>query len=736
MSDRNLHVIESEYSQRLSSELAGKSSSGEDVATRDYHEFKKTYLPKPLSYYEKLCQFSEKFFPVEPDKKKVPELKEAIAACHLNTTPVGVYSASFVFPLIIIFSSILIFFLFPLLAGGIGNMFFVMFSLLIGLLLFVFLQKLPFTLANQWRLKASNQMVLAVFYMVTYMRHTSNLELAINFAAEHLAPPLSLDLRKVVWDIETQKYDSIKDSLNMYLSTWKTTNLEFVESVNLIESSLYETDHSRRLTLLDKSLEVMLSETYNKMLRYAHGLKGPLVTLNMLGVVLPILTLVILPLVVSFMDGFEWYHLFALYNVLLPLLVYYIGTTILSTRPGGSSNEDVLKKNPRLKDHQKLTVALGKQTVSIQPGAVAFLVLIVFLVIGFFPLLYAQMGFSDIGFYQGDFSVEFGSLDGVERTNILHSFLDYREVDPNLPGFTIGPFGLGALLLSIFVPLGIGLAIGLYYKLKSNNLLKIRKEAKELEFEFSSALFQLANRIGDGAPAEIAFGKVSEVMKGTKSGKFFTLVHVNITRMGFSVEKAIFDKDRGALRYFPSDIIESAMKVLVEASRKGPLVTSQALGNVADYIQRIHSVDERLNDLLGDVVSSMRSQAMFLTPVISGVVIGITSLITNIIGSLTDRVSSFAAGQQQNVQGSGILDMFGVGIPTYFFQIVVGLYLVQLAYILAIISNGVENGPDPIGEHESIGSIVTKSVMLYAVLAFILIIVFNVVAGGFITRTT
>jgi hypothetical protein len=76
--------------------------------------------------------------------------------------------------------------------------------------------------------------------------------------------------------------------------------------------------------------------------------------------------------------------------------------------------------------------------------------------------------------------------------------------------------------------------------------------------------------------------------------------------------------------------------------------------------------------------------------------------------------------------------MFGVGIPTYHFQIVVGLYVVQLALILSIISNGVENGPDTIGEEYSIGSNLTKSVVLYGIIAFILIIVFNVVAGQMI----
>jgi len=47
-------------------------------------------------------------------------------------------------------------------------------------------------------------MVLCIFYVVTYMRHTSNLELAVEFASQHLSAPLNLDLRKVLWDVETE----------------------------------------------------------------------------------------------------------------------------------------------------------------------------------------------------------------------------------------------------------------------------------------------------------------------------------------------------------------------------------------------------------------------------------------------------------------------------------------------------------------------------------------------------
>ena len=62
------------------------------------------------------------------------------------------------------------------------SFFVVLFFVILGVSIIGPLSKLPNFLANTWRLKSSNQMVLCIFYVVTYMRHISNLELAIDIS--------------------------------------------------------------------------------------------------------------------------------------------------------------------------------------------------------------------------------------------------------------------------------------------------------------------------------------------------------------------------------------------------------------------------------------------------------------------------------------------------------------------------------------------------------------------------
>ncbi|MBS3131354.1 hypothetical protein J4212_02890 [Candidatus Woesearchaeota archaeon] len=671
---RNLVEI---YRQNIERELGTKAAKSENISSKEYLEFKKQYMPKHLSLYEKLCNFSEKIIKISPDRKKAPLIQENIDISHLNVTPTGVISFAYLAPLVIVFFGVL--FSFALLQ----SMFFVMFFLLFGLAIIRPLSKFPEYTANGWRLKASNQMVLCVFYMVTYMRHTSNLENAIRFASDHLAPPLSLDLKKVMWDVETEKYSSVKESMDLYLETWKKWNLEFIEAFHLIESSLYEGSESRRLSALDKSLDVILDETYEKMLHYAHNLQSPITMLHMLGIILPILGLVILPLVVSFMDGAKWYHIAIIYNVTLPIAVYFMGKNILNSRPTGYGENDISEENPELKKYKNIIINLGGSEIKINPIVFSVTLGIFLLVIGLSPLILHSIGANDVPFGGEDLNSPCGGK---------FCLLEYRYSKDG--GTLLGPYGLGAAILSLAIPLALGLSVGLFYKLRSKNIIKIRERSKKLEEEFANALFQLGNRLGDGLPAEIAFDKVANVMEGTVSGSFFELVGSNIRRLGMSVQSAIFDPSHGALVRFPSNLIESSMKVLTQSLKKGPIIAAQALTNVSRYIKEIHRVNERLKDLMADIISSMKSQIKFLTPAIAGIVIGITSMITTVLGKLGQQIGQVTSQGGAEGANVGLVSLFGEGIPTYYFQIVVGVYVVQITYILTILANGIENGSD------------------------------------------
>ncbi|MEK6974209.1 MAG: hypothetical protein AABW41_03175 [Nanoarchaeota archaeon] len=707
INDKEIEDILNKYRDQLKTKI-GKTNNNEYMPNRDfsreYITFRKELLGNNISVYERLCNLSEKIIKVDPDKKESPKLKKSIEAAHLNITTTGTSSfATLIGFMIFVFGVVfgvmqyfttksLVTILLPLLI------------MLFGVVIIKPITRIPNYMASRWRLKASNQMVLCILYVVMYMRHTSNLEHALKFAIDHIQEPLNLDLRKVFFDVENGKYPTLKESLDNYLESWREYNLEFVNSFHLIEGSLYEPNEARRIEILDKSLELILNGTYEKMLHYAQNLKNPITMIHMLGVVLPILGLVILPLVSSFIKqvpvSSKIIFLIILYNIFLPVIVFVLGTNVLSKRPTGYGTSIV-----NLKTKGNFYTAL--------------IVTLLFIFIGLMPL------FLHLISNQADFEL-----------GIFGKFLDYKCGNENCSG----PYGTGALLFSLFIPLGIAFGLSIYFNSKSKQAIKIMDETKTLEQEFSGSLFQLGNRIGDGVPAEIAIENISDNMKGTATGNFFRIVAQNIRNLGQSVEEAIFNLKNGAILKYQSPLVESSMEVLVESSRKGPQIVARSLISISNYIGQIHSVNERLKDLLSDVMSSMRSQISFLAPVIAAIVVGIASMIVSVIGKLGELVESANLSGNGDIPTggldaiSGFLSIYDT-IPSFFFQVIIGIYVVEIVYVLTVLANGIENGADKINEQYLLGKNLQMSTLLYFGIALIVILIFNALASLVLTTT-
>src|SRR3989338_4148470 len=508
MPREDINEILNKYRKKVGDHIDEESegqviSQDSDSFSKEYQTFREEVISDQASSYERWCNAAENIFHLKPQDKIINELQEAIDAAHLKINPSGAASLAALVSLLFIFGGMILCGLIFLLTEELPIFTLLMF-LILGLGSLLYLNKMPIYLATKWRLKASNQMVLAILYVVIYMRHTSNLEHAIKFAAQHIDSPLSLDLRKIFWDVETGKYPTIKESLDNYLESWRHYNLEFVTAFHLIESSLYEPTQSRRSDLLDKALNVILEGTYEKMLHYAQDVKGPITTLHMLGVILPILGLVVFPLVGSFLQGLvKWYHLAFLYNIILPVMVFSLGMNILSKRPTGYGQSKVAERV-----YQK----------GFDPFWLCFFIATLLIVIGFLPIMFKWV--TPPTFLENQKC----AVGDIDLGDSLGCFFGYFEFG----GKAFGPFGIGALILSFFIPAGVAIGFGYYNKLKSKKVIELRNETKTLESEFASTLFQLGNRIGDGIPTELAFNKVAHTMEGTPPGNFFSLVDATL----------------------------------------------------------------------------------------------------------------------------------------------------------------------------------------------------------------
>ena len=648
-------------------EKANQPEAAEEFTSKEF----KTFIAKKTvatGVYERLCQISGKIFKMAVPRDQKKEYDEILQSFDMDITAEDTQSFAI---LELLFS--MIFGVVILLV----SMLFGIVMISVGFFGFLYFRNYPARLVAIRRAKASTEIILAVLYIVIYMKTVSNLESAIRFAAENLEGPLSGDLKKILWDVETKKYADVQEALNMYLQQWKKYNEAFVDSIYLIETSLVQTSEDRRVGMLEQALKRILDGTYETMVHYVNDLRTPISAVFMLGITLPIMGLVMLPLIGAFMAGaVNPETLFIFYDVVLPLAVVAIIMQILSTRPTAFPQID-LSHHPLVppEDHFEF---MGRYIHAAIPAVIVFIILV--------------------------------------SPYIWYAFALQSSANPNE----------NDILFSLFVILAMGASISLYAKLASGVRVKIREQVKAVEKDFSYAVFQIGNRLSEGVPAEIAMLKTAQIMKGSNISNFIKQIADNMAKLGLDLRRAIFDPKYGAILLYPSSMIRSVMKIFIQSTRESQEIAAASLTHISNYLMSVHNIEEKIKDVLSETLSTLKFQSSFIAPLISGIIVGLTSMILIILATLGQKISALttagASGAGGFGGGAGGLAAFGFfelsnTIPLPVFQLIVGIYLVEIVIISTMLASKIEYGDDKIQELDSISKDLIIAIIIYFVIA-------------------
>lgn len=175
------------------------------------------------------------------------------------------------------------------------------------------------------------------------------------------------------------------------------------------------------------------------------------------------------------------------------------------------------------------------------------------------------------------------------------------------------------------------------------------------------------------------------------------------------------------------------MRILVEGVKKGLNVAAESLMSISEYIGNIQKINERLKDLLAEVVSDMKSNMTFLAPLLSGIIIGLAAMITAILSKFKDMMD---LGQAETTVGGfasvgAITKLFNVVdmIPPYFMQIAIGIYLVEIVFILTSTLITIDSGEDKLKQTYEIAKNLIKGMTLYLITALISILALSALSS-------
>ena len=615
------------------------------------------------SIYEKLCNFSRKLVEIEPSDEKRKDMQRAINFAHLEITPEGAYSFALLSGMGLAILSLI------LLVIGISGMVFTAFLMFLSIVAIYLLVEFPESQARLFRVKASNEIILAVIYIVIYMRFTPNLEGAIRFAAKHLEGPLSLDFKKLLWDVETRNYNSMDAALVDYMEKWKD-NESFVETFEIIKNSMEQAEEKRR-SMLDEAVNTMMTGSRKRMEQYSNKLELPIMVIHALGIMLPIMVLVMFPMIILLMkESVKPAFLVIGYNIILPIVIYLVSKRTLEYRPVGFSSRDI-SDHPEYTEHGKISL-WGKDR-KIWP--VSVIISTVIILLGFFI-----MGSAGEGMF-------------------------------------------AQLSTSLIITWGIALGPVSYFFMDLKDKEGIRERLETLESEFSETLFSLGNRLSLGKPIEGAMKDAAKKNEELEISNLFKKTLRNIEDGGMSLKNALFDKDFGSAWEYPSNLIHSVLKVIIRSADKDIEIASLTSISISKYIKRMKSVEDDLKDSLSSETTSMEFLGSFLGPLIAGISVTMAAIMMSIFQEMGAQLENIqAADGTAGVAGMG-LDGLMIGgwgsmqevFPISWFQIVVGIYVIQVSYLLSMLSSGVENGPnDKVAKRKTAAVIILIGILVYS----------------------
>lgn len=651
------------------------------ITSREYKIFRE-HENKGLSWYESSANLSAKALKVRPSKTAAKKLQSAITFTGLRITPTGVYSSALLAVVISVFL-------------GIGLMIMTGLSFTLPLLVVIagvgfgyYLLKYPENQVKMMRVKASSQVVLAILYMVVSMRMSPNLERALKFAAGNISGELAWDMRRLVWDIMMRKYNSAEEALSDYIVKWKPENEEFSEALRLIRDSQYQTP-ARAESTLDEALEVILEGTKTRMKYYTQDLRLPVMVIHMMGIILPVLGTIMAPMAAVFLgDVLRPEYFFVGYDIALPLFILWFINNTLKKRPVTISEIDITDA-PGIPPKGTFLIGGRKGARTAIPALpIALLIGLAFLLL---PIFYFSQTPEML------LPVEGAVTKGAQ-------------------------FPVEALFMSILITVGVGIALASYFILTNMQSVKKQAEIEATEGQLELALFSLGNRIGAGVPVELALEKAIPDIKDKEIADLYKIAVRNIKVGGMTLEDAFFDKKYGAVRKYPSKLIRNIVYAVVDTAKKGVGYTSESMMTISKYMKNVRETQDYIREILSDTTSSMKFQAYMLTPIITGLIVSMSQIIVQVLSTLGQRLASSGLGGGTGPLGGVGTNLFGdvdKAIPPAIFQLIVGIYLIEVIVILAIFLTKISHGENKVVQWMSAGRMLIIGLVMYAIVALI-----------------
>ena len=645
------------------------------AVSRDYVKYLEAEIKKENpTWFEKTCNTFGRLFTIHVSKETEKKVSEQLEFTQTKVKVSNVYSTAILFAILAVVFSVPLFLLHQSLFG--------MLTFAFGMSAAYYISIYPALNVKYYRIRASSDLVLSVLYMVISLRIVPSLENALLFAAMNISGPVGRSLKKIAWDLEIGKVESGDKALEYYSNFWRQENEEFSEAIDIIRTSAIKSGEERN-KMYEEAITILLDRNMERMKKYSTQLSTPVTLINYVGVMLPVLTIILFPIMTIFLtQAIKPTLLVIAYDVILPLVVYWLMQQTLMTRPFSFAAIDI-SKHP---DAHK---------------------------VGFYRLKTGKKKFIDIPLIF--VAPVIGGL--ISALGIL------------MIAATKEPVSIFKVLGGLIFTWGIAASIVIYSYFSYRKNIDIKNDVKRTEGEFTEALYEFGIILNSGYSVETSLEKLLSKIKNLKISNLFSMALDRIKKFGLTLERAIFDKELGVIIYYPSQLIFNILRILTESLQKGSSATAVAMMSISKYLKSVNKVEDYMRDMLQESTSEMGFMLTIMVPVACAITIALAALMTNTVYQLSTVFASLT-GLTDSVPFSspttlGILVDIKNVIPIEWFTVIVGVYMIEIVFVLANYLSALQYGEDKLEKFKLLANGTFRSMLFLTIISLFVYVAFS-----------
>lgn len=595
-----------------------------------------------------------KNFKIIPNVKSMDEKFELI---NYEYTSSEVLSGIFIVLIVSLFLS-LIFFLIPLI-----SYIFLFFGLVIAIGAFLWANSINY---SQSVLKFREEMLQALLEIVSYVSLNTSIESAIEQTAPNLTGVLGKQFRDILSKIRTKKHSDIGSAFEEYIPIWLKINPDFVKGINLIQTAAIAPE-SERENILNEVIETVILSYYDSGKRLTEKLSNNTKALISIGVMIPMMSLIMLPLITIFLPGVANASLlFFIYVIFFPTLLLFLSMNFATNRV--QVNTINFESSPLFKKMPAIMYLI--------PFAIAIIFFIV-------PVIHLM-------------TIDLTTTAGVAREYSLESI-----------------FIIWTGLLGIVI--GVELFCYVYQKLNERLWL----EMDEIERDIPNLLQIFSSYLSLNRSMESIFQDVIQDYKRHGFGSHPSVKIIEKIKLSlYNTKKSLKEISVTIMpAIIPSVRLNSILRRIINFTEIDSKSAAKSAKMIRSQTLSIYKLDDYIQTLLSETISIVSLSVTMLAPLLATAATIMAAAIVmslEFIKQKINQVVTSVGGEALELQFVNIQQI----IPPTTLELIVGLFFIELTIILSIFLSTIRHGSDKYKIAKTVQESLLIAFLIYTLLLF------------------